>query len=95
VHNLHTYAWGRHEVEPFDWCVSFEQRVRQSLMAADAQPLIAYDMLGRDALLSAPTPEHYLPLLYVIGTRGDGERVTFPVDGFDGGSISMLSVQIG
>ena len=23
VHNLHTYAWGKHEVEPFDWAVRF------------------------------------------------------------------------
>ena len=29
VHNLHAYAWGRHPQEPYDWAVSFEQRVRQ------------------------------------------------------------------
>jgi len=45
--------------------------------------------------LSAPTPDHYLPLLYVIALRREGEQVTFPVEGFDGGSISMLTVQIG
>jgi len=50
---------------------------------------------ARDALLSAPTPDHYLPLLYVIALRREGEQVTFPVEGFDGGSISMLTVQIG
>jgi 4,5-DOPA dioxygenase extradiol len=46
-------------------------------------------------MLSAPTPDHYLPLLYVIALRREGEQVSFPVEGFDGGSISMLSVQIG
>jgi 4,5-DOPA dioxygenase extradiol len=46
-------------------------------------------------MLSAPTPDHYLPLLYVIALRREGEQVTFPVEGFDGGSISMLTVQIG
>jgi len=45
--------------------------------------------------LSAPTPDHYLPLLYVIALRREGEQVTFPVEGFDGGSISMLTVKIG
>ena len=54
-----------------------------------------YEHLGRDALLAAPTPDHYLPLLYVIGSRHEDDRVSFPVEGFDGGSISMLSVQIG
>jgi aromatic ring-opening dioxygenase catalytic subunit (LigB family) len=50
---------------------------------------------AQDALLSIPTPEHYLPLLYVLALRREGERITFPVEGFDGGSVSMLSVQIG
>lgn len=95
VHNLHTYAWGRHPVEPFDWAVRFEKKARELLQAGDDAPLIAYENLGRDALLSIPTPEHYLPLLYVIGLRRDGERVGFPVEGVDGGSISMLAVQIG
>jgi 4,5-DOPA dioxygenase extradiol len=46
-------------------------------------------------VLSIPTPDHYLPLLYVLGTRREGERVRFPVEGVDGGSISMLAVQVG
>jgi 4,5-DOPA dioxygenase extradiol len=46
-------------------------------------------------MLSAPTPDHYLPLLYVIALRRDNDEVSFPVEGFDGGSISMLSVKIG
>ncbi len=95
VHNLHTYAWGRHEVEPFDWAVRFEKLVRDLLLKSDDTPLIDYEALGPDALLSAPTPDHYLPLLYVIALRRPGERVSFPVEGFDGGSISMLTVQIG
>jgi 4,5-DOPA dioxygenase extradiol len=95
VHNLHAYAWGRHDVQPYDWCLRFEQQVRQSIAHGDHQPLIAYETLGRDAMMSAPTPEHYLPLLYVLGARRDGEGVSFPVEGVDGGSISMLSVRVG
>lgn len=95
VHNLHTYAWGRHEVEPFDWAVRFEKQAREFLLAGNDSPLVHYEALGRDALLSAPTPDHYLPLIYVMGLRREGETVTFPVEGFDGGSISMLTVQLG
>ncbi len=95
VHNLHTYAWGRHNVEPFDWAVRFEQMARELLLNGDHAPLIDYESLGRDALLSAPTPDHYLPLLDVIGSGRNGDEVSFPVEGFDGGSISMLSVQLG
>ena len=46
-------------------------------------------------MLSVPTPDHYLPLLYVLGLRKAKERISFPVQGVDGGSISMLAVQIG
>lgn len=95
VHNLHAYAWGKHTPEPYDWAVRFETSARGHLSAGEFEPLIAYESLGRDALLSIPTPDHYLPLLYVLGTRRDGEAVTFPVEGVDGGSVSMLSVQVG
>jgi 4,5-DOPA dioxygenase extradiol len=95
VHNLHTYAWGRHRVEPFDWAVRFEEQARELLLSGNDAPLVAYERLGRDALLSVPTPEHYLPLLYVIALRREGEQVSFPVEGVDGGSVSMLTVQIG
>ena len=95
VHNLHTYAWGKHEVEPFDWAVRFETQARRLLEQGDDGPLVNYESLGRDALLCVPTPDHYLPLVYVLGLRLEGESISFPVEGFDGGSISMLTVQIG
>lgn len=95
VHNLKAYSWGRYETAPYDWAVRFEAMVRQRLVEGDFDPLIAYESLGRDARLAAPTPEHYLPLLYVIAQHGQGEPIAFPVEGFDGGSISMLSVRVG
>jgi 4,5-DOPA dioxygenase extradiol len=95
VHNLHAYAWGNHTAAAYDWALRFEQLARQLLTHGDFAPLVDYESLGPDALLSAPTPDHYLPLLYVIAQRQQDEPVSFPVAGFDGGSISMLSVRIG
>jgi 4,5-DOPA dioxygenase extradiol len=112
VHNLHTYAWGRHEAEPFDWAVRFEKQAREFLREGNDTPLVSFERgrygrgalpdgratapsFVRDAILAAPTPDHYLPLLYVLGLRREGDGVSFPVEGFDGGSISMLTVQIG
>ena len=95
VHNLHAYSWGRHVPEPLDWALRFETTARELILNGNHEPLIDYELLGKDALLSAPTPEHYLPLIYILALQRDGERVSFPVEGFDGGSISMLSVQIG
>jgi 4,5-DOPA dioxygenase extradiol len=95
VHNLHTYAWGRHTADPYDWAIRFETMAREMMVAGEYQPLIDYEALGREAILSIPTPDHYLPLLYVLATRQSGEPVTFPVEGVDAGSISMLAAKVG
>jgi 4,5-DOPA dioxygenase extradiol len=95
VHNLHTYAWGRQARDPYDWAVRFENAAKEMMLAGDLDPLVNYETLGADAALSIPTPDHYLPLLYVLGAGQSGEQIRFPVEGVDGGSVSMLAVQIG
>ena len=94
VHNLHTYAWGRHMPTPYDWASRFEEEAKEIMLAGESKALIEYERLGQDAMLSIPTPDHYLPLLYVLATRQRGDLVTFPIEGIDGGSISMLTVRI-
>ena len=64
-------------------------------LAGEYKPLIDYDKLGRDADLSISTPDHYLPLLYVLGGRQSNETIVFPVQGVNAGLISMLAVQVG
>jgi 4,5-DOPA dioxygenase extradiol len=53
------------------------------------------DPIGEDARLSVPTPEHYLPLLYILAQQRQDEAVSLPVDGIEYGSIGMLSVAVG
>ena len=95
VHNLHAYSWGKHSIEPYDWALRFEAAARELILTDNHAPLVKYESMGRDALLSAPTPDHYLPLMYILALQRTGEKVSFPVEGFDGGSISMLTVRIG
>jgi 4,5-DOPA dioxygenase extradiol len=95
VHNLALYAWRRYDAPPFDWALRFEQEVERLLLSGADAALIDYGTISADAALAVPTPDHYLPLLYVLGQRGAGEPVSFPVQGIDGGSISMLTVRIG
>jgi 4,5-DOPA dioxygenase extradiol len=75
--------------------VRFEAQARQSIQASDHAPLVDYKALGPDASLSIPTPEHYLPLLYVLGASDGNDTVQFPVEGIDGGSVSMLALRLG
>jgi 4,5-DOPA dioxygenase extradiol len=95
VHNLHAYAWGRHMPDPYDWAVHFEQQAKEMMVAGEFRPLINYESLGPEANLSVPTPDHYLPLLYVLACRQEREIISFPIEGVDGGSISMLTVRVG
>jgi len=68
---------------------------RDRVEQGDYGPLVDCVPLGRDAELSIPTPEHYLPLLYVLGASTREDAVDFPASGMDGGSISMLSIRLG
>lgn len=95
VHNLEALAWGNPSAQPYDWALRFDASVRDCVAANENEALIAYETLGEDALLAVPTPDHYLPLLYILGARREGDAVTFPVEGIDGGSISMRSMRLG
>ena len=92
VHNLRLMRPG---AQTFDWAVRFNESVRAALAARDHATLIDFEKLGADARLSVPTPEHYLPLVYVAGLQREDESMTFPVDGYDLGSVSMLTAVAG
>jgi 4,5-DOPA dioxygenase extradiol len=94
VHNLGIMNWREQNVA-FDWAVRFNDLVKSHLAQPDHPTLINYEKLGEDARLSIPTPEHYLPLLYVIAVQRPEDKLSIVSDGIVGGSISMLSVAIG
>lgn len=94
VHNLRLMKRGE-GVPPFDWAVRFNDQVREYLGSRNHEALVEFHRLGEDARLSAPTPEHYLPLLYVCALQGEGEAMSFAVDGIEYGSIGMLTAVAG
>ncbi|AWH88300.1 4,5-DOPA-extradiol-dioxygenase [Limnobaculum parvum] len=94
VHNLRMARWQGNQ-QPFDWAERFDSFVRDNLSwQGDNHPLVNF-IDNPDAYLACPTPEHYLPLLYVLGAREYNEPVSIPVDGIVMGSLSMLSVKVG
>ena len=95
VHNLHAYAWGRHARDPYDWAVRFERRGESMMLAGDLKPLVDYETLGPDARAFDSDPRSLSAAALRAWRRQQGERIRFPVEGVDGGSISMLAVQIG
>lgn len=94
VHNLRMVAWDKMN-EPgygFDWALQMNDKFKDLIAAGDYKPLINYESLGREAKLAIPTPEHYLPLLYTLGLRGEKDNVSFFNDKAVAGSLTMTSV---
>jgi len=93
VHNLRVMRAA--DAEPYPWAVRFNASVRSRLIAQEHAMLANVAALGEDAAMSIPTPEHYLPLLYVIALQRADDSLQFMVDGIELGSIGMMSIAIG
>ena len=66
------------------------------ILANDLDTLLNFTELGEGARLAVPVPaEHFLPLLYVLAQREDGEPVEIFNDEIIAGSLSMTSVKVG
>ena len=97
VHNLRMVAWDRID-EPeygYDWAHQMNDTFKELIGNGHHDKLINFQSLGREALLSIPTPEHYLPLMYTLGLKDKHENVSFFNDKVVGGSLTMTSVRMG
>ena len=92
VHNLGLADFGR--PDPYDWAVRFDEHVQHAVANDDTEALVRYQE-HPDGSLAVPTPDHYLPLLYVVGARRDDDAVGVVTEGYDAGSLSMRSLRIG
>jgi 4,5-DOPA dioxygenase extradiol len=92
VHHLGALRRGH---DPYPWAESFAARVRECLVRGEHAALVDWPSLDPGAPLAVPTPEHYLPLLYVLGASAPGEAVSVLTEGIELGSIGMLSVAFG
>ena len=92
VHNLRALNWGQPE-GAFDWARRFDDAARAVLTErpGDAPGLRNHE----DYALSAPTPEHFIPLLYIAGLAGAANRsLQVLVDGYAYGSLSMAAYML-
>ena len=97
VHNLRMVAWDKMDETGYgyDWALKMNDIFKELISNGDHAPLIRYESLGKEAMLAIPTPEHYLPLLYTLGLKGEKDTVNFFNDKAVAGSLTMTSVKIG
>lgn len=78
----------------YDWAEEFDTAVNNLLNKGDNEALIHYQKLGKCAELSVPTNDHYLPMLYILGLKNNGEQVSTIYESLEMGSLSMRSFMI-
>lgn len=97
VHNLRMVDWDKLN-EPefgFDWALEMNSLFKSKIESKQHRDLIDYRNLGQAGKLAIPTPDHYFPLLYLLGIQGEKEEVSFFNDKAVGGSLTMTSVRFG
>jgi 4,5-DOPA dioxygenase extradiol len=93
VHNLGMVNW-QNPNGGYDWADEMNATFKKLIESNNHKELINYASLGKAAALAIPTPEHYLPLLYILGLKEEKENVSFFNDKTMMGSLSMTSVKI-
>ena len=93
VHNLRLLNWND-PYGKYDWAEEMNEKMKFLIAEEHHSELINYSSLGKEASLAVPTPEHYIPLIYVLGLKEKNEHIEFFNDKTVMGSVSMTSLKI-
>lgn len=94
VHNLRMLSWEMINGGGYDWAIEANDKFKMAILNKDHQSLINFEQMGSEVRLSVPTPEHYLPLMYILGLQSDKEEALLFNDKAVGGSLTMTSVKV-
>lgn len=97
VHNLGLVDWpNMNKVDHgFDWAIEARSKINSWMMDHNFTPIIDYNNQGKAFQLAAPTPDHFLPLIYTLGLKNAKDDISLFNDKMLAGSLSMTSVKIG
>ncbi|MBL0357446.1 MAG: 4,5-DOPA dioxygenase extradiol [Chitinophagaceae bacterium] len=96
VHNLRMVAWDKFNQPDYayDWAAEANSKMKEYILSGDHHPLINYKSQGKAFDLAIPTPDHYLPLLYILALKEENEKISLFNDKAVAGSLTMTSVKI-
>lgn len=96
VHNLGLVDWANvNKVDHgYDWAVEARSKINHWMTQGDFSPIVQYEKQGRAIQLAAPSPDHFLPLVYSLGLKSATDELSLFNDKLLAGSLSMTSVRI-
>lgn len=96
IHNLRQVAWDKTDSEEYghDWAIEAQKTIKQLINENKHTQLINYKSEGKAVQLAIPTPEHFIPLLYILALKEENSTLNFFNDKLVMGSLSMTSIII-
>ncbi len=97
VHNLGMVAWDKMNADDYayDWAREASNKMKSLIHSGDHAGLINYASQGKAFQMSIPSPDHFLPLLYILALQGKNEQPVIFNDKAVAGSLTMTSVKFG
>jgi 4,5-DOPA dioxygenase extradiol len=97
VHNLRAVDFSKiNEVGyGYEWAHEARAFVNQAIRTENFKALMNLEAAPIAMKMAVPTPDHYIPLLYILGLKNEKEELSFFNDKLLAGSLSMTSLQIG
>jgi len=93
VHNLSMISWTMlNQIYAYDWAKEAIEKMKDYIIKSDHQSLINYASQGKSFHLAIPSPEHYLPLLYLLALQDEQDKVTLFNEKPVAGSLNMTSI---
>jgi 4,5-DOPA dioxygenase extradiol len=97
IHNLRMVDFANMDKDNYgyDWAIEVREKINSYLLDGNYNPLIQYEKQSKAFQLAIPTPDHYIPLLYILGLQQKNEQLSLFNDKLVAGSLSMTSLKIG
>lgn len=89
VHNLAKINWGMKTGYP--WAVEFDDYIKDKIINRQYQDVLNYELAGTSSELAFYTPDHFYPLLYILGASKEEDRLSVFNHSCTMGSLSMTS----
>lgn len=96
IHNLRLVDFSNFDKKDYgyDWAIEAHEKINNLIIEENFAPLLGYEKLGTAVNIAVPTPDHYFPLMYVLGLKQKHESISLFNDELVAGSLSMTSLSI-